>query len=62
MLREQCMPQDQLATMRSQLTSHICIPAAYKAGIILYMRSNSEFFDELMQAPELPLKDDCERS
>lgn len=56
MLREQCMPIDQLLTMKSQLTTHICIPAAYKAGITLFMRSNSDAFEELMTAPELLLK------
>ncbi|XP_052233589.1 uncharacterized protein LOC127846407 isoform X1 [Dreissena polymorpha] len=56
MLREQCMPADQLLSMKCQLTSHIQIPAAYKAGISLFMRANSDNIDDLMNAPELPLK------
>lgn len=56
MLREQCMPVDQLVTMKAQLTSHIKIPAAYKAGISLFMRANSENLDELLSAPDLPVK------
>ncbi|KAL4233984.1 hypothetical protein ACF0H5_005639 [Mactra antiquata] len=55
-LREQSMYPDQMVNMKSLLTSHIKIPAAYKAGIILFMRANSENIDELMSAPELPLK------
>ena len=57
MLREQCMPLDQLALIRSQLTSHVSIPAAYKAGISLFVRANTDLLQELMDAPELPLKE-----
>ena len=56
MLREQYMPADQMMSMKSQLTSHISIPAAYKAGIILFMRGNCQAMEDLMAAPELPLK------
>lgn len=56
MLREQYMPPDQMMVMKSQLTSHVCIPAAYKAGIILFMRANCPAMEELVAAPELPLK------
>lgn len=57
MLREQYMPAEQMAAMKSQVTSHVCIPAAYKAGIILFMRANCLAMEELMQAPDLPLKE-----
>lgn len=56
MLREQCMPVDQLVTMKAQLTSHIKIPASYKAGISLFMRANSEHLKELMSSAELSVK------
>lgn len=53
MLREHYSPVDQLSASQSPQTSHICIPAAYKAGIILFMRANTDTFTELMNAPEL---------
>jgi len=49
------MPVDQLVTMKAQLTSHIKIPASYKAGISLFMRANSEHLDDLMSCDELPV-------
>ncbi|XP_052817091.1 uncharacterized protein LOC128243378 [Mya arenaria] len=57
MLREQCLPLDQLVTMKGQLTSHVSIPAAYKAGISLFMRASSDKLQELMETPELPVKE-----
>lgn len=42
---------------RAQLTTHISIPAAYKAGITLYVRQNTEVAQELFNAPELEFKD-----
>ena len=57
MLRESMVPQEQLPGARAQLTSHISIPAVYKAGIILFMRANTDTYEELLKAPELPLKD-----
>ncbi|XP_045191868.2 uncharacterized protein LOC123548568 [Mercenaria mercenaria] len=56
MLREQYMPAEQMITMKSQLTSHVSIPAAYKAGIILFMRGNCQSMEDLLAAPELPMK------
>ena len=56
MLRETMVPQEQTQGVRAQLMSHISIPAVYKAGIILFMRANTEAYEELLKAPELPLK------
>ena len=43
---------------RAQLTSHITIPAAYRAGITLFVRSdmdNNGLAQELFQVPDLEL-------
>ncbi|KAK3610291.1 hypothetical protein CHS0354_029754 [Potamilus streckersoni] len=55
-LRENCSPLNHAAGFRPQLTSHISIPAVYKAGITLFMRSSADAFEELMSVPELPFK------
>ncbi|KAL3859603.1 hypothetical protein ACJMK2_009817 [Sinanodonta woodiana] len=55
-LRENCSPLNNAAGFRPQLTSHISIPAVYKAGITLFMRSSADAFEELMSVPELPFK------
>ncbi|XP_064641142.1 uncharacterized protein LOC135495996 [Lineus longissimus] len=36
-------------------TSHICIPAVYKAGVSLYVKRDSESYKELLALEELPL-------
>jgi len=41
---------------RLQVTSHISIPACYKAGITLFMPKNSHGWASLQEAPELPLE------
>lgn len=41
---------------RAQLTSHIRIPAVYRAGITLYVRHNSSAWKALRDACDLPLK------
>ena len=56
MLRETLVTQEQVLGVRAQTTSHISIPAVYKAGIILFMRANTETYEELLNAPELPIK------
>lgn len=57
-LREACTAMyQQPPNYRAQLTTHISIPAAYKAGITLYVRQNTEVAQELFNAPELEFKD-----
>ncbi|XP_062598330.1 uncharacterized protein LOC134259741 [Saccostrea cucullata] len=57
-LREACTAMYQQPThYRAQLTSHIAIPAAYRAGITLFVRQNTEVAQELFSAPELEYKD-----
>ncbi|CAH1779784.1 unnamed protein product [Owenia fusiformis] len=46
-----------LPGFRPTLTSHITIPAAYRAGITLFVKKDSDVYKELMEAEELPLKD-----
>ncbi|OWF48215.1 uncharacterized protein LOC110453389 [Mizuhopecten yessoensis] len=60
-LREACTAlSHQIPRHRAQLTSHITIPAAYKAGITLFVRQNSEVAEELLSAQELELRDGSE--
>ncbi|CAG2240791.1 unnamed protein product [Mytilus edulis] len=55
-LREACTAlSHQGPRYRAQLTSHITIPAAYKAGITLFVRQNTEVCQELFNAPDLEL-------
>lgn len=57
-LREACTAMyQQPPNYRAQLTSHIAIPAAYRAGITLFVRQNTEVAQELFSAPELECKD-----
>ncbi|KAJ9599218.1 hypothetical protein L9F63_010302, partial [Diploptera punctata] len=37
------------------ITQHVCIPAAYSSGITLVIRRESPAYEELSNAPELPL-------
>ncbi|XP_025075968.1 uncharacterized protein LOC112553153 isoform X2 [Pomacea canaliculata] len=53
-LREHNMPS--VPGYRAQLTSHIRIPAVYRAGITLYVRHNSSAWKALRDACDLPLK------
>lgn len=55
-LREHNMPS--VPGYRAQVTSHIRIPAVYRAGIALYVRHNTEEWKALRDAPDLPLKRD----
>ncbi|KAJ8303000.1 hypothetical protein KUTeg_019396 [Tegillarca granosa] len=60
-LREACTAlSHQVPRYRAQLTSHISIPAAYKAGVTLFVRGDTELCTELFTAPELELKDNLE--
>ncbi|XP_060075223.1 uncharacterized protein LOC132554909 [Ylistrum balloti] len=60
-LREACTAlSHQIPRHRAQLTSHITIPAAYKAGITLFVRQNTEVTEELLSAQELELRDGSE--
>lgn len=54
MIRE---ANDQRRLPESRVTgpSHIRIPASYKSGITLVMKSDSSAVDELLQTDELPL-------
>jgi hypothetical protein len=52
-LREHNMPS--VPGYRAQLTSHIRIPAVYRAGITLFVRHNSPQWRALCRASELPL-------
>lgn len=57
-LREACTAlSHQIPRHRAQLTSHITIPAAYRAGVTLFVRQNTEAAEELFSAQELELKD-----
>ncbi|XP_070194238.1 uncharacterized protein [Littorina saxatilis] len=52
-LREHNMPS--VPGYRAQVTSHIRIPAVYRAGITLYVRHNTAQWKALRSAPEFPL-------
>ena len=52
-LREHNMPC--VPGYRAQVTSHIRIPAVYRAGVTLYVRHNSAEWKALRSAPDLPL-------
>ncbi|KAI8746408.1 hypothetical protein BgiBS90_033175 [Biomphalaria glabrata] len=53
-LREFNMPS--VPGYRLQVTSHVSIPASYKAGITLFMRKDKSAWTELLSAPEIPLE------
>ncbi|XP_076469770.1 uncharacterized protein LOC143300123 [Babylonia areolata] len=52
-LREHNMPS--VPGYRAQVTSHIRIPAVYRAGVTLYVRHNTAQWTALRSAPDLPL-------
>ncbi|KAK4299662.1 hypothetical protein Pmani_028084 [Petrolisthes manimaculis] len=52
-LKEQAAPP--VVQGRRHLTSHVAIPAAYKSGITIFMRSDNPNLNTLLQAEELPL-------
>ncbi|GFN95270.1 Gyrb_0 protein [Plakobranchus ocellatus] len=52
-LREFNMPS--VPGYRLQVTSHISIPACYKAGITLFMRKDKAAWSTLLSAPDLPI-------
>lgn len=52
-LKEQAAPP--VVQGRRHLTSHVSIPAAYKSGITIFMRSDNPNLNTLLQAEELPL-------
>ncbi|CAG5130221.1 unnamed protein product [Candidula unifasciata] len=54
-LREFNMPS--VPGYRLQVTSHITIPASYKAGITLFMPKDKSAWTTLMNAPEIPLEE-----
>ncbi|XP_033754357.1 uncharacterized protein LOC117337471 [Pecten maximus] len=57
-LREACTAlSHQIPRHRAQLTSHITIPAAYKAGVTLFVRQNTQVEEELFSVQELELRD-----
>lgn len=41
---------------RPQLTQHIHIPAAYRAGITLFVRADMDVYQHLKRVPNLPLQ------
>lgn len=53
-LRESNMPHP---VYRAQLTSHIAIPAVYKAGITLFVQGESDLWQELIASSDLPPRD-----
>ncbi|CAL1535469.1 unnamed protein product, partial [Lymnaea stagnalis] len=53
-LREFNMPS--MPGYRLQVTSHVTIPASYKAGVTLFMRKDKSSWTTLMNAPEIPLE------
>ena len=42
---------------RLQVTSHVSIPACYKAGVTLFMRKDKAAWATLLNAPDLPIDD-----
>ena len=52
-LKEQAAPP--VVQGRRHLTSHVAIPAAYKSGVTIFMRSDNPHLPTLMQAEDLPL-------
>lgn len=52
-LREFNMPS--VPGYRLQVTSHVSIPACYKAGITLFMRKDKAAWSTLLNAPDLPI-------
>ena len=54
-LREERAPRP--PGVRPQLTSHVCIPAAYRAGITLFVHRSAPVCQELQHCPDLPLED-----
>ncbi|KAK3731783.1 hypothetical protein RRG08_035447 [Elysia crispata] len=52
-LREFNMPS--VPGYRLQVTSHVSIPACYKAGITLFMRKDKAAWATLLSAPDLPV-------
>ncbi|KAG0717504.1 hypothetical protein GWK47_054309 [Chionoecetes opilio] len=52
-LKEQAAPP--VVQGRRHLTSHVAIPAAYKSGVTIFMRSDNLQLPTLMQAEDLPL-------
>ncbi|KAK7504557.1 hypothetical protein BaRGS_00004043 [Batillaria attramentaria] len=59
-LREHNMPS--VPGYRAQVTSHVRIPAVYRAGVTLFVRHNTEEWKALRDAPELPRKTDRQDS
>ncbi len=55
-LREANRPR--VPGFRPQQTSHVRIPAFYRAGVTLFVRRDSDAQRELQDAPELPLECD----
>ncbi|CAI9716414.1 Hypothetical predicted protein [Octopus vulgaris] len=53
-LREASMPR--VPGYRPQLTQHIRIPAAYRAGITLFVRADMDVYQHLKHVPNLPLQ------
>ncbi len=53
-MRESNRPR--IPGFRPQQTSHITIPAWYKAGITLFVKKNTDVYEELLQSSDLPLK------
>ncbi len=57
-MRESNRPR--IPGFRPQQTSHITIPAWYKAGVTLFVKKNTEVYEELLQSSDLPLKQEVE--
>ena len=53
-MRESNRPR--IPGFRPQQTSHVLIPAFYKAGVTLFMKKDSAVYNELLEAPDVPLK------
>ena len=53
-MRESNRPR--IPGFRPQQTSHVLIPAFYKAGITLFVKKDSTVYNELLEAPDVPLK------
>lgn len=52
LLRETVSPHP--AGYRRMVTTHVCIPAAYKSGITLFARRDGPAYELLKSASELP--------
>ena len=59
-MRESNRPR--IPGFRPQQTSHIIIPAFYKAGVTFFVKKDSSVYRELLEVSDIPLKKDVLKS